>query len=118
VQSAVESARSLKNISDSSDSATHQARFAKEVMEQSNMAVGNIHEVSQQTQGITSTTAQNLDMARNSYAELLEVTGKISEISNSLNEFSTLVAAWSDSENLLADQFAGSQRCHRSRTRG
>jgi methyl-accepting chemotaxis protein len=93
VQIAVESARSLKNISDSSDSATHQARFAKEVMEQSNTAVGNIQEVSQQTQGITSSTAQNLEMARNSYSELLEVTGKISEISNSLNEFGTLVAA-------------------------
>lgn len=93
VQIAVESARSLKNISDSSDSATHQARFAKEVMDQSNGAVGNIQEVSQQTQGISSTTAQNLGMARSSYAELLEVTGKISEISNSLNEFGTLVAA-------------------------
>jgi methyl-accepting chemotaxis protein len=93
VQIAVESARSLKNISDSSDSATHQARFAKEVMDQSNMAVGNIREVSQQTQGISATTAQNLSMARNSYAELLEVTGNISEISNNLSEFSTLVAA-------------------------
>lgn len=93
VHIAVESARSLKNISDSSDSATHQARFAKEVMDQSNMAVGNIQEVSQQTQGISSTTAQNLSMARDSYAELLEVTGNISEISSSLNEFSTLVSA-------------------------
>jgi methyl-accepting chemotaxis protein len=93
VQIAVESARSLKNISDSSDSATHQARFAKEVMDQSTMAVGNIQEVSQQTQGISSTTAQNLGMARHSYGELLEVTGKISEISDSLNEFGTLVTA-------------------------
>jgi methyl-accepting chemotaxis protein len=93
VQIAVESARSLKNISDSSDSATHQARFAKEVMDQSNQAVGNIQEVSQQTQGISSTTSQNLSMARNSYSELQEVTGNISEIANSLTEFSTLVAA-------------------------
>jgi methyl-accepting chemotaxis protein len=93
VQIAVESARSLKNISDSSDSATHQARFAKEVMDQSNQAVGNIQEVSQQTQGISSTTAQNLSMARNSYSELQEVTGNISEIANSLAEFSTLVSA-------------------------
>ena len=93
VQIAVESARSLKNISDSSDSATHQARFAKEVMDQSNQAVGNIQEVSQQTQGISSTTAQNLSMARNSYSELQEVTGNISEIAKSLTEFSTLVSA-------------------------
>lgn len=93
VHIAVESARSLKNISDSSDSATHQARFAKEVMEQSNTAVGRIEEVSQQTQGISSTTAQNLSMARASYSELLEVTGNISEISRSLNEFGTLVSA-------------------------
>lgn len=93
VHIAVESARSLKNISDSSDSATHQARFAKEVMDQSNTAVGRIEEVSRQTQGISSTTAQNLSMARDSYAELLEVTGNISEISNSLGEFATLVSA-------------------------
>lgn len=93
VQIAVESARSLKNISDSSDSATLQARFAREVMDQSNMAVGNIQAVSQQTQGISSSTAQNLSMARNSYSELLEVTGNISEISNNLNEFGTLVTA-------------------------
>ncbi|AEV62593.1 methyl-accepting chemotaxis protein [Pseudomonas ogarae] len=93
VHIAVESARSLKNISDSSDSATHQARFAKEVMDQSNTAVGRIEEVSRQTQGISSTTAQNLSMARDSYAELLEVTGNISEISSSLGEFATLVSA-------------------------
>ncbi|SFG64127.1 methyl-accepting chemotaxis protein [Pseudomonas sp. NFACC45] len=93
VHIAVESARSLKNISDSSDSATHQARFAKEVMDQSNTAVGRIEEVSRQTQGISSTTAQNLSMARDSYAELLEVTGNISEISSSLSEFATLVGA-------------------------
>ncbi|EPM81200.1 methyl-accepting chemotaxis protein, partial [Pseudomonas syringae pv. actinidiae ICMP 18804] len=92
VQIAVESARSLKNISDSSDSATDQARFAREVMDQSNMAVGSIEDVSQQTQGISSTTAQNLSMARDSYAELLEVTGNISQISSSLNEFGTLVS--------------------------
>ncbi|WP_407316138.1 methyl-accepting chemotaxis protein [Pseudomonas sp. nanlin1] len=93
VHIAVESARSLKNISDSSDSTTHQARFAKEVMEQSNTAVGRIEEVSLQTQGISSTTAQNLSMARNSYGELLDVTGKISEISTRLSEFGTLVSA-------------------------
>ena len=93
VQIAVESARSLKNISDSSDSATHQARFANEVMSESNSAVGRIEEVSQQTQAISITTAHNLGMAQDSYAELLEVTGNISAISNSLNEFSTLVSA-------------------------
>lgn len=93
VQIAVESARSLKNISDSSESATHQARFAKEVMDQSNTAVGNIQEVAHQTQGISNTTAQNLSLARTSYSELLEVTGKISEISDNLGEFGTLVAA-------------------------
>ncbi|OLU27036.1 methyl-accepting chemotaxis protein [Pseudomonas sp. PA27(2017)] len=93
VQIAVESARSLKNISDSSDSATHQARFANEVMSESNSAVGRIEEVSQQTQAISTTTAHNLGMAQDSYAELLEVTGNISAISNSLNEFSTLVSA-------------------------
>ncbi|MCF9003647.1 methyl-accepting chemotaxis protein [Pseudomonas syringae] len=92
VQIAVESARSLKNISDSSDSATDQARFAREVMDQSNRAVGSIEDVSQQTQGISSTTAQNLSMARDSYAELLEVTGNISQISSSLNEFGGLVS--------------------------
>lgn len=93
VQIAVESARSLKNISDSSDSATHQARFANEVMSESNIAVGRIEEVSQQTQAISATTAHNLGMAQDSYAELLEVTGNISAISTSLNEFSTLVSA-------------------------
>ncbi|SHM12823.1 methyl-accepting chemotaxis protein [Phytopseudomonas punonensis] len=93
VQIAVESARSLKNISDSSDSATHQARFANEVMSESNIAVGRIDEVSQQTQAISATTAHNLGMAQDSYAELLEVTGNISSISTSLNEFSTLVSA-------------------------
>ncbi|MGE8498073.1 MAG: methyl-accepting chemotaxis protein [Pseudomonas sp.] len=93
VHIAVESARSLKNISDSSESATDQARFAKEVMSQSNEAVGRIEEVSMQTQEISSVTAQNLSMARDSYAELLEVTQNIGEISSSLGEFATLVAA-------------------------
>ncbi|TBU98778.1 methyl-accepting chemotaxis protein [Phytopseudomonas dryadis] len=93
VRIAVESARSLKNISDSSDSATHQARFASEVMNESNTAVSRIDEVSQQTQAISASTAQNLDMARDSYAELLQVTGNIGAISSSLDEFGSLVSA-------------------------
>ena len=93
VRIAVESARSLKNISDSSESATHQAHFANEVMAESNSAVGRIDEVSQQTQAISASTAHNLGMARDSYTELLEVTGKIGAIANSLGEFGNLVGA-------------------------
>ncbi|WP_372239704.1 methyl-accepting chemotaxis protein [Pseudomonas sp. 8Z] len=62
-------------------------------MSESNIAVGRIDEVSQQTVAISSTTAHNLSMAQDSYAELQEVTGKIGAISSSLTEFGALVAA-------------------------
>lgn len=89
---AVESARSLKNITSSSLSTQQQTRFAQEVMDESNTSVTRITEVSLQTQAIATTTAHNLEMARGSYAELLDVSGQIGSISDRLGEFSQLVS--------------------------
>ncbi|GAB3250800.1 methyl-accepting chemotaxis protein [Chitinimonas naiadis] len=92
VQIAVESAKSLKNITDSTTSTQHQASFAEQVMAASQAATGRIGEVSTETQHIAATTAQNLNLARDSYTELLEVTGKIKQISDEIGAFSAVVA--------------------------
>ncbi|HEY9101130.1 methyl-accepting chemotaxis protein [Chitinimonas sp.] len=91
VQIAVESAKSLKNINDSTASTQHQASFAQEVMAASQAATGRIDEVSRETQHIAATTTQNLTLARDSYAELLDVTGKIKQISDEISAFSAVV---------------------------
>lgn len=89
---ALESAKSLKSIDSSSVSTRQQTRVAEEVMEQSSASVERITEVSEQTQAISGTISHNLDMARDSYAELQDVSHKISTISDRLGEFSNLVS--------------------------
>ncbi len=89
---ALESAKSLKSIDSSSVSTRQQTHVAEEVMEQSSASVQRITEVSEQTRAISGTISHNLNMARDSYVELQDVSHKISTISDRLGEFSNLVS--------------------------
>ncbi len=91
VQIAVESAKSLKNITDSTASTEQQARFAEQVMAASQSATGRIGEVSHETQQIAATTAQNLELARASYREMHDVTEQINRMGEEIGAFSSVV---------------------------
>ncbi|QNM95374.1 methyl-accepting chemotaxis protein [Chitinimonas koreensis] len=91
VRIAVESARSLRNITDSTASAEQQSRFAEAVLAASDAATGRLGEVAAETRQIAATTTQNLEVARTAHAELGEVSTHIHAIGAEIGEFSRVV---------------------------
>ncbi|MGL6040537.1 MAG: methyl-accepting chemotaxis protein, partial [Deefgea sp.] len=88
---ALEAAKSQKNIKDSASATTQQDQLAKKVVEASNTTTEGINQVSSRTGEISHTTAQNLVMARQSYAELQDVTTRINAITHKIGNFNQTV---------------------------
>lgn len=88
---ALEAAKSQKNIKDSASATTQQDQLAKKVVEASNSTTEGINQVSNRTGEISETTAQNLVMARQSYAELQDVTNRINAITHKIGNFNQTV---------------------------
>ncbi|HSC80508.1 MAG TPA: methyl-accepting chemotaxis protein [Chitinolyticbacter sp.] len=88
---ALEAAKSMKNIRDSASSTQQQDQLAQKVVHASNTTTSGINDVSQRTQAISHTTAQNLEMAHGSYAELQDVTNRINAISGKIETFNRTV---------------------------
>jgi methyl-accepting chemotaxis protein len=88
---ALEAAKSQKNIKDSASATTQQDQLAKKVVEASNSTTEGINQVSNRTGEISQTTAQNLVMARQSYAELQDVTTRINAITQKIGNFNHTV---------------------------
>ncbi|QZA79361.1 methyl-accepting chemotaxis protein [Deefgea tanakiae] len=88
---ALEAAKSQKNIKDSASATTQQDQLAKKVVEASNSTTEGINQVSSRTGEISQTTAQNLVMARQSYAELQDVTNRINAITHKIGNFNQTV---------------------------
>ena len=88
---ALEAAKSQKNIKDSASATTQQDQLAKKVVEASNTTTEGINHVSNRTGEISETTAQNLIMARQSYAELQDVTTRINAITHKIGNFNQTV---------------------------
>ncbi|WP_169307485.1 methyl-accepting chemotaxis protein [Chitiniphilus eburneus] len=88
---ALEAAKSMKNIKDSATSTQQQDQLAQKVVDASDTTTSGINDVSHRTQDISSTTAQNLDLARGSYAELQDVTSRINAITAKIENFNSTV---------------------------
>lgn len=88
---ALEAAKSQKNIKDSASATAQQDQLAKKVVEASNTTTEGINHVSNRTGEISQTTAQNLVMARQSYAELQDVTTRINAITHKIGNFNQTV---------------------------
>ncbi|WP_148715931.1 methyl-accepting chemotaxis protein [Chitinolyticbacter meiyuanensis] len=88
---ALEAAKSMKNIRDSATSTHQQDQLAQKVVDASNTTTVGINDVSHRTQAISSTTAQNLEMAHGSYAELQDVTKRINAITGKIETFNRTV---------------------------
>jgi methyl-accepting chemotaxis protein len=95
IEIAVASAKSLKNIVDSTTFAEQQAKQADQVMADSAAAVGRFDEVREQTQQLADNTAGNLNLARDSYEELEAVTTQIRTMSTQLAAFGEVINALS-----------------------
>lgn len=88
---ALEAAKSMKNINDSAAATQQQDQLAQMVCEASNATTSGINQVTDRTQDISRTTTQNLSLARASYAELEDVSKKITTITERLANFSLTV---------------------------
>ncbi|MEW9897322.1 methyl-accepting chemotaxis protein [Chitinivorax sp. PXF-14] len=93
VHIAMESAKTLKNVRDSNQSAGTQDRLAQQVYQASTETTERIDNVNQRATALATTTADNLVMAKASYEELLDLTGRINQISLKVASFSGTVSA-------------------------
>ncbi|NHQ86148.1 methyl-accepting chemotaxis protein [Iodobacter sp. HSC-16F04] len=88
---ALEAAKSMKNIKESSVATQQQDQLAQMVCEASNSTTTGINQITDRTQHISKTTSDNLQSARLSFAELQDVSEKISTITQRLALFSQTV---------------------------
>ncbi|STQ90818.1 methyl-accepting chemotaxis protein [Iodobacter fluviatilis] len=88
---ALEAAKSMKNIKESSVATQQQDQLAQMVCEASNSTTTGINQITDRTQHISKTTSDNLQSARLSFAELQDVSAKISTITQRLALFSQTV---------------------------
>lgn len=119
VNIAIESVKVAKRIQDSSDNTRNQDALAETVYHASDEATKAIDAVSARTQTISDSTSANLERARSSLSELMDVTSKINAISGKVDAFNTtasdlsrnsesirkivlLIKGVSDQTNLLA----------------
>jgi len=88
---ALEAAQSMKHIRDSAASTEQQGSLAQKIVDASNSATRDIHDVSERTQVIAGSIGQNLELARSSYGELLQVNQRMDAISNRVVVFQQTV---------------------------
>ncbi|MDK9724244.1 MAG: methyl-accepting chemotaxis protein [Sterolibacteriaceae bacterium MAG5] len=94
-----------KTVSSTADRAKRQGEITEAVFGASNETTQAIQEVSRSTEVIAQSTGTNLESARSMYAEMLEVVGKVGEVSSKLSGFSATVgglAQRSDSVRQMA----------------
>jgi methyl-accepting chemotaxis protein len=91
VSIAIESAKMGRRIQDSSGSASEQGNLTAVIFTSSGEVHGAIGSVSQNASAISTATAAHVDAAQASYSELLDVTERIQQIGQRLNQFNTTV---------------------------
>lgn len=91
VRIAMESARSFKNVDESLASAKEQSSLAEQVQVASDETTQGINQVTDQTHHISESTLLNLELARTSHRELVDVSSRISLISEKVGHFNTTV---------------------------
>lgn len=88
---ALDAARSTKNVKDSAEATHQQDALAQKVVSASENTTQGISEVTQRTNEISSTTTNNLELARHSYQELQDVTHRIHAITEKITSFNQTV---------------------------
>ena len=106
VEISIQSARSLKSIRDTNQSASTQDELAERVYAASGETTHSVNDVTRRAHDVALKTSENLDVARASYAELLQLTSQINEVSTKVSNFSNTVSALrerSDSIKTIVD---------------
>ncbi|MBE9609840.1 methyl-accepting chemotaxis protein [Chitinilyticum piscinae] len=88
---ALDAARSMKNVKDSSSATRQQDELARKVVTASEATTRGINEVSERTGNISSSTSTNLGVAHDSYNELQDVMHRIHAITGKIATFNQTV---------------------------
>ncbi len=99
----VECARVTKKVSDSHDNASKQGELSNTIMTASKEASMAIHEITQSTQGISTSINHNFKTAEHSMEELKDVTNNINVIGTKLSNFSTTVIGLNTNSEKIRD---------------
>ncbi|MGC0151997.1 methyl-accepting chemotaxis protein [Chromobacterium vaccinii] len=91
VRIAMDSAVTRRNVGESLSGAQQQDELARQVRQASEQSTRGVEQVTDQTQAISATTGENLDVARESYEELRSVTDSIHDISRKVGHFNHTV---------------------------
>ncbi len=98
---AVDTARLSGLISATTQQAGRQREISHEVAAASSESSSAIVEVSESTQYVAEKTASSLQMAKNSFNEMMDVTDKIQQISNSVEMFRSTIEELSQSSTSI-----------------
>jgi len=93
VKIAVESARSMRYVTDCSAKTQDQSRLAESVLTHSKAAAETMQHVVGETQTISRTTADNLELAQGAAQELRRASDNMLEISTHIESFSTVAGS-------------------------
>ena len=88
VEISIQSARSLKSIRDTNQSASTQDELAERVYAASGETTHSVNDVTRRAHDVALKTSENLGVARASYAELLQPTSQINGVSTKVSNFS------------------------------
>ncbi|MEE4313320.1 MAG: methyl-accepting chemotaxis protein [Desulfofustis sp.] len=94
---AVDTTKVSRLVSSTAGKAARQQEISHEVSSASSQSSNAIAEVSKSVQYVADNTTNNLDMVRGSHTELMEVTGKIEQISGAVELFQQTVEELSQS---------------------
>ncbi|XZG68723.1 methyl-accepting chemotaxis protein [Chitinibacteraceae bacterium HSL-7] len=87
VSVALEAAKSMQTIREANQSTAQQDTLARSIYDASNATTAGINDVAERTQMMAESTRQNLDLARESFAELQDVTRHIDAITSKIARF-------------------------------
>ena len=103
VDIAVDSTQVAAMVLDTANKTSEQRQLSEVVSVSSNEANSAIAEVSENAQYVSEKTTNNLEMARNSYNELMDVTEKIQLINNTVSSFINTVEELGKSSSDILD---------------
>lgn len=93
VKIAVESARSMRHVNDCSAKTLEQSRLAESVLTHSKAAAETMQQVVDETQSISKTTADNLELAQGAADELRRASDNMRGIAGHIESFSDVAAS-------------------------
>ncbi len=100
---ALNSVKVARKVDTSSQNASQQGQLANDIFASSQEATAAFNEIANNTQHICTSTSQNLDTARDSYRELMEVSGNIHAMDQKITQNNATLAGLNATSQEISD---------------